>query len=188
MNATHTCWLPSIIESAGIPVKSSYAMTPSDHLSTISCSTLIHYHPCSGIMYSDVARHASDTSHRLPPQAPGPTVTQLAAEEIPNQLRSDISHTIHEQVADCAPHGSRHGVMNYAESLLNNEKQVSAERLPQGGTLDMTHNAGFILSPSASDASPDEKMEFLQQQLDSFGTMRPIFDDLVSLGSSDTER
>lgn len=45
-----------------------------------------------------------------------------------------------------------------------------------------------LLPPPARNASVDEKVDFLQQQLDSFSNNTPIFADLMSLGDSGSER
>lgn len=55
-------------------------------------------------------------------------------------------------------------------------------------TFDLTHTVAPLLPPPGPGASLDDKVDFLQQQLDSFGLDMPIFDDLLSLGSSPTER
>ena len=57
-------------------------------------------------------------------------------------------------------------------------------------TFDMPYTSivTSILTPPGPQASADEKIDFLQQQLDSFDHNIPIFDNLVLLGSGDQER
>lgn len=60
----------------------------------------------------------------------------------------------------------------------------------QMDTFDMPYTSlvTSILKPPGPQAGADEKVDFLQQQLDSFDHNSPIFDDLVLLGSGDQER
>lgn len=62
--------------------------------------------------------------------------------------------------------------------------------VPETDTFDMTHTAPIraLLPPPGPSASADEKIDFLQQQLDSFGRDRPIVGDLMSLGGGGSER
>lgn len=55
-------------------------------------------------------------------------------------------------------------------------------------TFDMSYTAVPLLHPPGPQATDQERTDFLQQQLDSFGRNTPIFDDLLSLGAGDTER
>lgn len=57
-------------------------------------------------------------------------------------------------------------------------------------TFNLTHTVQVVeLLPKPGDkASLDEKFDFLHQQLDSFGRDLPVFDDLVLLGGSSSER
>lgn len=55
-------------------------------------------------------------------------------------------------------------------------------------TFDLTRTAAPVLDPPAADSSLDAKMDFLQQQLDSFGTDQIALRDLVLLGRGHKER
>lgn len=57
-------------------------------------------------------------------------------------------------------------------------------------TFDLTHSAAaeHLLSPPGPTARADDKVDFLQQQLDSFGADKPMLGDLMSLGGSGSER
>ena len=52
----------------------------------------------------------------------------------------------------------------------------------------MVQTAATLLSPPAQNSPIDQKMDFLQQQLDSIGTETPILDGLVLLGKGDNDR
>lgn len=58
----------------------------------------------------------------------------------------------------------------------------------QQDTFDFTQTQVPMSEPPGPRASSEEKMDFLQQQLDSFGLDRPIFDDLLLLGSGGQQR
>jgi hypothetical protein len=60
--------------------------------------------------------------------------------------------------------------------------------VPVVDTFDMSHTATVLRPPPAADAPAEEKMEFLQQQLDSIGMERPILNGLLLLGSGVKER
>lgn len=45
-----------------------------------------------------------------------------------------------------------------------------------------------LLAPPGHEASPDQKIDFLQQQLDSYDQHTPIFEDFVLLGGGLNDR
>jgi hypothetical protein len=55
-------------------------------------------------------------------------------------------------------------------------------------TFDMSHTEAVLRPPPAADAPAEERMEFLQQQLDSIGMERAILNGLQLLGSGVKER
>lgn len=55
-------------------------------------------------------------------------------------------------------------------------------------TFDMSETAPILLQPPSPKASLEKKMDFLQQQLDSFGIDKPALPDLVFLGNGERER
>ena len=55
-------------------------------------------------------------------------------------------------------------------------------------TLDMTESGLMLLLPPGPSCSQTEVFDFLHQQLDSFGTDQPAFEDLVLLGGGKEER
>lgn len=55
-------------------------------------------------------------------------------------------------------------------------------------TFDLTHTAAPLLPPPGPNSSNDERVDFIQQQLDGFGAQIPIFDDVVLLGCGSSER
>lgn len=74
------------------------------------------------------------------------------------------------------------------QSSASNAAHCHAQIAAARDTCDLTYTVAPLMPPPGADAAPDEKMEFLQQQLDSFAPGQAIIDDLLSLGSSDTER
>lgn len=70
------------------------------------------------------------------------------------------------------------------KNVSNKVTESSAEQ----DTFDMTHSAETLLRPPGPNASADERIDFLMQQLDSFGVDKPVVGDLISLGGSITER
>lgn len=60
---------------------------------------------------------------------------------------------------------------------------------PPVDTFDLSYSdCGALLAPPARNASIEDKMDFLHQQLDSIGTEREILNGLVSLGSGGHDR
>jgi hypothetical protein len=55
-------------------------------------------------------------------------------------------------------------------------------------TFDMTHTAAELRPPPGQHASLDERMDFLQQQLDSIGMGRAILSGLLLLGGGSNQR
>lgn len=55
-------------------------------------------------------------------------------------------------------------------------------------TFDMSQTSPMLLQPPSPKAPLEQRMDFLQQQLDSFGTDKPALPDLVLLGNGDRER
>lgn len=57
-------------------------------------------------------------------------------------------------------------------------------------TFDMPYTSyvASLLAPPGAVATPDQKIDFLHQQLDSFNEMTSVFDDLVLLGGGSSNR
>lgn len=58
----------------------------------------------------------------------------------------------------------------------------------QAGTFDSLRTVGSVLHPPGIDATEVDKLNFLHQQLDSFGTNKPIHGSLLSLGMGSQSR
>jgi hypothetical protein len=67
-------------------------------------------------------------------------------------------------------------------------QEQSAPRTQVVDTFDMSHTAAELRPPPGRNASLEERMVFLNQQLDSVGLERAILSGLLLLGSGRTER
>jgi hypothetical protein len=64
----------------------------------------------------------------------------------------------------------------------------SSRTAPVTDTFDMTNSSTVLPAPPPRHATVEQKMEFLQQQLDSIGRERPILSGLLLLGSGVKDR
>lgn len=67
-------------------------------------------------------------------------------------------------------------------------RQQTDEQHGQKDTFEMTQTVPDFLPPPGPNASADDRMEFIHQQLDGFGGDTPMFDDLLPLGCGASER
>lgn len=71
--------------------------------------------------------------------------------------------------------------------LMPNVSTGTAEA-PVVDTFDMSQTAAALLEPPTADATREDSIDFLHQQLDSIGAQRDILEGLVLLGSGSHER
>lgn len=102
------------------------------------------------------------------PQAPGPTIHH---------------HTT--STAAYVQYPEHAALMQPQQQQQNLEAREPA---PVQDTFELSDSIEPLMQRPGPLASTEERIDFLQQQLDSFGVVKPMFDDLVSLGSGSNER
>lgn len=75
-----------------------------------------------------------------------------------------------------------------SKSVPAREYDEQDEKDPVQDTMDMSFTSDELLEPPGADATLEERMDFMHQQLDSFGTSQVAFDGLVFLGSGERDR
>lgn len=156
-------------DSEGLQV-AGLSMTSASHANTSSMTTASNASAVQNVavpgMVSTVS--ASDQTSAVPDTVTGGAESTVASHTLPQAS----GFTMHQQ----------------QPVHPGQPEQRPVQEADKKDTFDMTRTDVSLLPPPGPDASIDEKMDFLQQQLDSYGTKTPIFDDLLSLGSAETER
>lgn len=128
------------------------------------------------------AGHSTQSAASELPQVPGVWVTS-GSQATPSVLAAESAFT-----ASGGQHVSDMVAQFGAAPPMNQHHSEGDQTQDPSDTFDMAHTAVALLRPPGPEASHEEKKEFLEQQLDSFGRNTPIFDDLLSLGRGHTER
>lgn len=137
------------------------------------------------------------------PQASGLTLT--SASNAATSVATLKSSTSEIQKADAQGFVTTVSEHQQSQATFPEATHVSAEFLPQApghtvpeppkpaaapqqDTFDLPYTVEILLPPPGPNAPADQRVDFLQQQLDGFGLDTPIFDDLCLLGGGDNER
>jgi hypothetical protein len=73
-------------------------------------------------------------------------------------------------------------------ALKEAERKISFQKAADVDTFDMSHTAVELRAPPSAHAPLEERMEFLQQQLNSIGTARAVLGGLLPLGRGRCQR
>ena len=71
---------------------------------------------------------------------------------------------------------------------MNQQVPACGAAEPKMDTFDLQHTAVSVLPPPAGNASLEDKMEFIRQQLDDIGLEKPVLNGLLLLGNGVKER
>lgn len=142
---------------------------------------------------TSVAAHAV-SSHAVPFVSQGYTTSMYAASKSDGAqqkksvfLITTVSPRNSTESDEFLP--NRRSVLRSVKPVQQPEppKLESQQQRAEKNTFDMTYTCN-LLPPPGPNATTDEQLDFIQQQLDGFGTDTPMIDDLVSLGCGDNER
>lgn len=136
------------------------------------------------------------------PSIPSPSKPSLQPAKSPAQGKQASTPAPHTPPAPHnRPEGLQHSssassssIKGGASTLDSNPSNpnTSILRVTSSKTEQDTSNMSFtvatLLPPPKDDATADDKMDFLHQQLDSVGTDKPAINDLVMMGCGDRER
>ena len=125
--------------------------------------------------------------------------SQAVSSSLTNKSTTNSSHQpygLHGLVSTVAEHQQPPNEVWADKRSMHAQQNIPWKATPQQeivqgsepNTCDMPYDSVSLMPPPGPKASHDDKVDFIQQQLDTFGADIPIFDDLVSLGSGDSER
>lgn len=140
----------------------------------------------------------ADGSHRIlglsmtsKSQAVSSSVTTKSATNSSNQpcgVHALVSTVAEQEQSTHEAWADQQSMHAQKRSPPNPTPQQEAVQSSQPSTFVKPYDSFSLMPPPGPEASHDDKVDFIQQQLDSFGSDVPIFDDLLSLGSGDNER